>query len=38
VLTKTPVRDEGAIAIAAQATTENKLKVTAIEIRPAKKR
>ena len=27
-----------AIAVAAQATTENKLKVTAIEIRPAKKR
>jgi hypothetical protein len=32
------VKGEGAIAVAAQATTENKLKVTAIEIRPAKKR
>ena len=28
----------GAIAGAAQATSENKLKVTAIEVRPAKKR
>src|SRR5215472_12418581 len=36
--TKSPVRGKGAIAIAAQVTTENKLKVTAIEIRPAKKR
>jgi hypothetical protein len=31
------VRGKGAMAIAAQATTENKLRVTAIEIRPAKK-
>jgi hypothetical protein len=38
VPTRTQVRGEGAIAVAAQATTENKLKVTAIEIRPAKKR
>ena len=36
--TKTQVRGRGAIAVAAQATTENKLKVTAIEMRPAKKR
>ena len=36
--TRTHVRGKGAIAVAAQATTENKLKVTAIEIRPAKKR
>jgi hypothetical protein len=36
--TRTQVRGKGAIAVAAQATTENKLKVTAIEIRPAKKR
>ena len=28
----------GAIAVAAQATSENKLKVTAIEVRAAKKR
>jgi hypothetical protein len=36
--TRTQVRGKGAIAIAAQMTTENKLKVTAIEIRPAKRR
>ena len=38
VPTRTQVRGKGAIAVAAQATTENKLKVTAIEIRAAKKR
>jgi hypothetical protein len=38
VPTRTQVRGKGAIAVAAQATTENKLKVTAIEIRPVKKR
>ena len=32
------VRGKGAIAVRRQATTENKLKVTPIEIRPAKKR
>jgi hypothetical protein len=35
---RTQVRGKGAIAVAAQAATENKLKVTANEIRPAKKR
>ena len=34
----TQVRGSGAIAVMAQATTENKLEVTAIEMRPAKKR
>jgi hypothetical protein len=38
VPTRTQVRGNGAIAVAAQATIENKLNVTAIEIRPAKKR
>jgi hypothetical protein len=38
VPTRTQVRGKGAIAVAAQAMTENKLKVTATEIRPAKKR
>ena len=36
--TSAQVRGKGAITAAAQATTENELKVTAIEIRPAKKR
>ena len=36
--TRSQVSVKGAIAIAAQATTENKLNVTAIEIRPANKR
>jgi hypothetical protein len=38
VPTKSPVIGKGAIAIAAQVMTENKLMVTAIETRPAKKR
>jgi hypothetical protein len=36
--TKTQVEGRGAIAVAAQVTNENKLKVTAIEIRPANNR
>jgi hypothetical protein len=38
VPTRTQVRDSGAIAVAAQATTENKIEVTAIVMRPANKR
>ena len=36
--TRTQVRGNGAIAVTAQATNENKLKVTAIEIRLANNR
>jgi len=32
------IRGKGAITVAAQETTENKLKVTAIDTRPAKRR
>jgi len=38
VPTRTQVRDSGAIAVAAQATTENNIEDTAIEMRPANKR